>query len=404
MNIRIEPSTINGTINIIPSKSYAHRILIASSLTNKECYIHNIVKNNDILATINCLEALGKKVEWLDEQNIKISTILDFYNLPNKITLNCLESGSTMRFFIPIALLTGKEVTVKGTEKLISRGILPYELICQKQSIKVIKETNKITFMGKLKPDTFIMPGNISSQFITGLLFALPLLEGNSKIILENNLVSKNYVDITLDVLNKAGININTQTNEYLIEGFQQYNQTNYTVEGDYSNAAIIDAFNYLGQKVKIEGLNPNSFQGDKVYLDYFKKLKAGYGELDIDNCIDLGPILFAVAGLFHGAKFINTNRLKIKESNRILDVKEELIKFGIRVEEYDNYVIVSKQQIQRPKELLNGRNDHRIVMTLSVLACLYGGTITGIEAVNKSYPSFFQELEKLGMEAYFKC
>ncbi len=402
MRICIEPSKISGIINVPPSKSYAHRLLIASGLTNTECVIENIELNNDVSATINCLKALGKRVEWLGDKKLKISPNFEFLELKQTITLNCLESGSTMRFFIPIALLTGKDVVVCGTEKLISRGITPYEDICLKQNIQVIKESNRITFKGKLKAGNFTIPGNISSQFITGLLYALPLLEEDSQITLTTELTSKNYVDITLDVLKQAGIRVLLQENSYLIKGKQKFYPHSYVVEGDYSNAAFLDAFNYLGYNVVVKGLKKDSLQGDRVYQEYFQRLKEGYQTLDIDNCIDLGPILFGLAGLLHGACFTSTDRLKIKESNRILAVKSELAKFGIEVTEYDNYVIVKPHEIKRPTTTLNGQNDHRIVMMLSVLSCLYGGEIEGIEAVNKSYPNFFDDLKTLGMEATY--
>ncbi|MBQ8293563.1 MAG: 3-phosphoshikimate 1-carboxyvinyltransferase [Bacilli bacterium] len=407
MRVRIEPSVAYGKVVVPPSKSYAHRLLIAASLSDKESIVSNVALSNDIIATINCLKTLGKNIEILDDVNgnnkiIKINTIVNFEDLDSELVFDCLESGSSLRFFIPIALLTGKTVKFIGTEKLISRGILPYEEICLKQNIKVIKEKTSITFIGKLSSDEFIIPGNISSQFISGLLFALPLLAGNSSIKITNTLESKNYIDITLDVLKQAGIKIDEQEKIYNICGNQQYQPNNYFVEGDYSNAAFLDAFNYFGGNVELIGLNPDSYQGDKVYKKYFELLSDDFQILDLSNCIDLGPIMFGFAAMKHGAKFIGTKRLKIKESDRILAVDAEIDKFQAKLSEFDDFVVIDKQILSKPKKLLNGQNDHRIVMMLSVMASVYGGTIDGVEAVNKSYPAFFKDLERLGIEVHY--
>lgn len=396
--IEIKKSKASGKVIVPPSKSYAHRLLIAAALTNKKCCVTNIELSNDINATINCLETLGKKVTF-DNNKVIVETLKNFNELDDVLIFDCLESGSTLRFFIPLALTLGKTVIFKGTEKLISRGISVYEEICAKQNIKVIMEQNQITFNGLLKPDTFNIPGNISSQFITGLLFALPLLDSDSYVNITTNLESANYVDITLDVLRLTGIEIVNIENRYIIKGSQEYQVSNFIVEGDYSNAAFLDALNYLDGNVELIGLKENSIQGDKIYKKYFKLLSCGYTEIDLQNAIDLGPILFVMASIFHGAHFINTKRLKIKESNRINDLALELNKFGINVEEYDNEVIIKKQELQKPTEILAGHNDHRIVMSLSVLLTLTGGYIQDEDAVKKSYPRFFEDLKQIGIE-----
>lgn len=396
--IEIKKGKASGKVIVPPSKSYAHRLLIAAALTNKKCCVTNIELSNDIHATINCLETLGKKVTF-DKNKVIVETLKNFNELDDVLIFNCLESGSTLRFFIPLALTLGKTVIFKGTEKLISRGISVYEEICAKQNIKVIIEQNQITFNGLLKPDTFNIPGNISSQFITGLLFALPLLDSDSYVNITTNLESANYVDITLDVLRLTGIEIVNIDNRYIIKGSQEYQVSNFIVEGDYSNAAFLDALNYLDGNVELIGLKENSIQGDKIYKKYFKLLSCGYTDIDLQNAIDLGPILFVMASIFHGAHFINTKRLKIKESNRINDLALELNKFGINVEEYDNEVIIKKQELQKPTEILTGHNDHRIVMSLSVLLTLTGGYIQDEDAVKKSYPRFFEDLKQIGIE-----
>ena len=407
MKVTIKKSIANGSVNAQPSKSYAHRLLIASSLSNEECVIENIVLSNDILATINCLETLGKDIT-IKGDNVKTLIVKNKENFnindQEELIFNCLESGSTLRFFIPIALLFNKKSVFKGTEKLISRGISIYEEICEKQKIDVIKTKNSITFIGKLQADNFEIEGNISSQFITGLLFALPLLDEDSCINIITELESKNYIDITIDVLKQAGIIIEAKDEKsYYIVGNQKYQSLNCIVEGDYSNSAFIDAFNYLNGNVMINGLNKESYQGDKKYLELFDKLSEGYYECNIKNCIDLGPILFAFASLKHGGCFNGVNRLRIKESDRIKDIKEELEKFNIEVIEEENKVIINNKNINKPKDILYGKNDHRIVMALSVMLSVYGGVIDGVEAVNKSYPNFFEDLKSLGIEVDYE-
>lgn len=407
MKVKIKKSIAKGTIKAQPSKSYAHRLLIAGALSKEESVIGNVILSNDILATINCIKALGKDVIINgDKEKTIIIKNNDSFNIgdQDEIIFDCLESGSTLRFFIPIALLLNKKVTFKGTEKLISRGIQIYEDICNNQNIKVTKNTNSITFIGKIKPDDFHVQGNISSQFISGLLFALPLLEEDSCITITTPLESKNYVDITIDVLKQSGIIINQKDeNSYYVVSSQVYQPINNNVEGDYSNAAFIASLNYLEGDVKIEGLNKESFQGDKKYIELFEQLNNGYTTCDIKNCIDLGPILFCFASLKHGGCFTGVNRLRIKESDRIGDIKEELQKFNIEVIEEEDKVIINNKHIQKPNFILNGKNDHRIVMALSIMLSKFGGEIEGIEAVNKSYPGFFEDLKSLGIEVEYE-
>lgn len=404
MKVQIVPSVAKGVIKAQPSKSYAHRLLIAAALSNEESIIKNVVLSNDIKATIDCIRALGKTVEIIDDE-IKIKNNNSFdISSQDEIVFNCLESGSTLRFFIPIALLLDKKVTFTGSKKLLSRGIKIYEDICEKQNITIIKEENKISFIGKLNSDNFQVDGNISSQFISGLLFALPLLDEDSCINIITPLESKNYIDITIDVLQLAGIIIDRKDeNSYYIIGNQKYKSLNCAVEGDYSNSAFLEVLNYLNGEVEITGLNKNSYQGDKKYQELFKQLNEKYVECDIKNCIDLGPILFCFASLKHGGCFTGVNRLRIKESDRILDIKEELEKFNVIVNDENDKVIINNQNIEKPNCLLFGKNDHRIVMALAIMLTVYGGSIEGAEAINKSYPNFFEDLKSLGIEVKYE-
>lgn len=394
MKRRIEKGQAQGVINAPPSKSFAHRLLISGALSNGNCTIDGITDSVDMKATLSCIETLGCEFTKTGDT----VSIIGNKKTGNRV-FNCYESGSTLRFFIPIALLSGEECTFVGTQRLISRGIEIYEEIFKKQGILCEKSETTIRLKGKLKPDMFSLRGDVSSQFISGLMFALPLLDGDSVINITTNLESGAYIDITIEALKLFGIQIEKGQNSFYIKGNQKYTCANVTAEGDYSNAAFLDGFNLLGGRVSVLGLNSDSVQGDKAYKDYFEQIKRGTPTIDISMCPDLGPVLFALAAVKNGATFVGTKRLKIKESDRAEAMKAELEKLGARVEIFENSVIVGSGA-KAPREALYGHNDHRIVMALSLILTLFGGEIEGCEAVDKSYPDFFDDLAKIGIRS----
>ncbi|MBQ2302110.1 MAG: 3-phosphoshikimate 1-carboxyvinyltransferase, partial [Oscillospiraceae bacterium] len=290
--------------------------------------------------------------------------------------------------------------TFTGSEKLLSRPLSVYKEIFEKQGIYFEATAEKITLGGKLKSGVFEIPGNISSQFITGLLFVLPLLEEESKIKLLPPVESRSYINLTLEALSVFGIEVEWQDeNTLFIKGGQSFKAAEAKVEGDYSNTAFFEALNVLGSEIKITGLEPESLQGDKIYEKYFPLLEKGEKNIDISDCPDLGPILFAVAAAKNGGTFTGTKRLKIKESDRAFAMAEELSKFGTKVTVNEDSVIIDASEFHAPSETLSGHNDHRIVMSCAVLATLTGGKIEGAEASRKSLPDFFERLKKLGFE-----
>ena len=393
MKITIEKSKLSGSIKAPPSKSYAHRLLIGAALSNGVSKIDGIIDSADMKATLSSLSALGVGYQ----KNGDSVSIFGGKTAESFGEFNCFESGSTLRFFIPIALALGDKATFVGTEKLMSRGISVYEEIFKNQGIEIIKSADRVSFKGKLKPDTFYMRGDISSQFITGMLFALPLLSADSKIVLTTKLESQSYVNITIDVLSSFGIKIIRNENEFIINGNQKYMPQNLVVEGDASNSAFLDAFNLLDGDVSVFGVNETTIQGDYVYKKHFEAIEKSVPVIDISDCPDLGPILFALAGIKNGARFIGTKRLRIKESDRVSDVSAELSKLGIRVEACENEAVVYPTKSLFASETFYAHNDHRIVMALSVLLTACGGTIDGCEAVSKSYPDFFKDIKTLG-------
>ncbi len=401
MKIEIKPGKGHGKMDAPPSKSMAHRLLIGAGLANGKSTIEGISDSEDMKATLDCLTSLGALYE-IDGDKVTI-TGANIRKIPENAVFRCRESGSTLRFFIPICLLDGKTFTFTGSEKLLSRPLSIYEDIFKKQDILFKSEPDKITVGGKLQSGNYKIKGNISSQFITGLLFVLPLMEGDSIIQLIPPVESCSYINLTIEALKTFGIVIEWQDEKTLfIKGNQCYKAVDAKVEGDYSNAAFFEALNVLGSDIEINGLNPQSLQGDKVYEKNFALLEKGTPTINISDCPDLGPILFAVASVKGGGVFTGTRRLKIKESDRASAMAEELAKFGVAVTVHEDSVVVYPHDFHAPSENLFGHNDHRIVMSCAVLLTLTGGFIEGAEASRKSLPDFFERLQKLGFEVIF--
>lgn len=397
MIITIYPSLAKGEIKAPPSKSYAHRFLIASTLANKESKIYNIELSNDIKATISCLSSLGYEFKYKGNS----ISIKPTNNKGNEFNAN--ESGSTLRFLIPLLLNKTGEFTINGTKKLFSRGLDEYITLFNNQGIQYELKDDSLWAKGSFKPGTYHIDASKSSQYVTGLLFLLPTLNEDSELHLENNISSRPYIDLTLYTLSKYGVLVEEKDNVFYIKGNQTYIAQDIEVEGDYSNAAFLDAFNLIGGDVNVTGLNPSSLQGDKAYKRYFKDIKEGCPSIDLENIIDLGPILFAMASINNGATFVNINRLRIKESDRVKDMLSLLDKFNVKYLEEDNKLTIYKSEIKAPKEMLKVANDHRIVMSMAVLLSKYGGSTDNIEAVNKSYPNFFNDIRKLGIKYEIK-
>lgn len=397
MIAEFKPSKLYGSIDAPPSKSMAHRYLIGAALSQKRCKIKGIDFNEDILATIDCLKALGADIHI--ENDVVLINPDGFMKNVDAPVLNCRESGSTLRFFIPLVLCLEKDVIMSGSARLFERPLDVYEELCGKHNFMFKKDVGSLAICGKLKSGCYEIRGDISSQFITGLIFALVYLNEESSIQILPPFESRPYVNLTISALNSFGARIEYVDEYKLVIKKSVLHSYEGSIEGDYSNAAFLDAFNYLGSKVTVNNLLPNSLQGDKIYKEYFEKIEEGTPTLDISNCPDLGPILFAMAALKNGAQFTGTDRLKVKESDRGMAMKEELQKLGGELILGENMIIVPKQELCNNGIILQGHNDHRIVMAISVILSKIGGKLVGIEAVKKSYPRFFEDLMQLGAE-----
>ena len=411
--VTISPRKLSGSVIIPPSKSDTHRAIICAALSNGVSTVYPIYLSDDINATIKAVSELGAKVEIIADKLI-IDGKNTFSN--QNIKINCKESASTLRFLIPIAAAGGINATFIGAGKLPSRPIgiyldcLPkFGVNCQTQSGLPLK------LSGKLSAGNYKIPGNISSQFISGLLFSLPLLNGNSTIEITESFESSAYVDMTINTMSQFGITVEKFDNGYKIPGNQSYRPTNYKIEGDYSQAAFFIAAAILSDRIQILGLKKNSFQGDSKAINIFKKFGANikwdsndlvifpsdlYGiTIDASQVPDLVPILAVVACFADGTTTItNADRLRIKECDRLAAISKTLNKLGANIKETQDGLI-----IKGVKKLESGTvdsfNDHRITMALSIAAIKATGdiTITNAQSINKSYPTFFEDYNTLG-------
>lgn len=398
MQVNINPSKLKGKIMAPPSKSMAHRLLICAGLSNGESTVSGISFSKDITATLNCLKALGASYKTENDKIIIKGVNPATYS--GKEILNCNECGSTLRFMIPICLTGSSEIKLTGSPVLMARPLGIYEDIAKNQNLGFNISNDILSVSGPLSAGNYKISGNISSQFVSGLLFSLPLLKEDSTLEIIPPIESKPYIDMTLEALSLFGINIEEKDeNIYFIKGNQSYKSAIVNVEGDYSNAAFLEAFNLIGSEVEVLGLNPESLQGDKAYYEMFYKLKNSFCTFDIADCPDLAPVLFSVAALCHGGKFTGTKRLKWKECNRGVAMKEELSKCQIKLDIAENEIIVHKGTVKAPTDIISSHNDHRIAMAMTVVLSRVGGIIDGAEAVNKSYPDFFDNFKKLGGE-----
>lgn len=416
MRARITPAKIDsGNITIPPSKSLAHRAIICACLAPGRSVISNIDYSVDIRATIEGMRHLGASIKE-DKDTLFIDGIETFQY--DGDVVNCHESGSTLRFFLPLFSLTGKRATFSGSKRLIERPQNVYEMLFQEQGIDFVRTYPNIIIDGRLKPGELTLKGNVSSQFITGLLFALPLLEADSKIHIEPPFESRSYVDLTIQMLKRFQIIVECEDAYTLaIKGNQQYQPTDVLVEGDYSQLVFWASLGVLNHSVETHGLDLHSLQGDKKTIDIFQSMNAGIKVLDdgyqfcpgtlngtvidLNDCPDLGPMLFALATQANGkTTFQNAGRLRIKESDRIEAMETELKKLGCSISSTFGTVTITGPVKLQGNVTLHGHNDHRIVMALSILATIADEPITidDAQAISKSYPGFFKDLASCGI------
>ncbi len=384
MKLTITPGKLSGTVTPPPSKSQAHRLLICAALAGEGSVIHNLADSQDIRATRRCLAELTTNRRTLPE-------------------LDCGESGSTLRFLIPIALALRGGGVFTGQGRLMERPQKPYFDLFDEKGIRYERKGGVLTVEGRLTPGEYRLPGNVSSQFFTGLLLALPLLDGPSAIIPTTPLESEGYIGMTLDAMHEFGIDIATTRSlppHYLISGGQKYRGAEATVEGDWSQAAFWYAANCLGCTVDMRGVSQYSTQGDRVIESCCLELsQPGDTEIDMSGCPDLAPPVAAAAAVRQGTtRLVNAGRLRIKESDRLAAITAALNALGARVTEHpDSLTIYGRDGLTGGT--VDCCNDHRIAMMAAIAAtrCREPVTLLGAECVAKSYPDFWEHYRMLG-------
>lgn len=413
MNITIKPKPLTGSVSVVSSKSLSHRYIIASALASGTSVIENVLDSDDIIATKEALRALG--TEFDGKKVIGHELIL------NHSIIDCKESGSTLRFMIPIALLQKEKVTFTGSKRLPYRSLDAYFDLFDKKNIHYSRPDDAylpLEVKGPLRAGYYPISGDVSSQFLTGLLFALPLLKKDSVIEMTTPIESRGYVNLTLDTLRLFGIHILEVDQYFYIKGGQKYIPQIATVEADYSQAAFWMIAGLIGDKIELSNLDPLTKQGDYKIVDIIKSMVGNimYDDvsriykvepsetfgitIDLSQIPDLGPILMVLAALSQNeTTFINASRLKIKESDRLDAMYQTLIKFGVQVELHKDQMKIKGQKMLKGNQSFESFNDHRIVMAIAIAAIKADGpvTILNAEAVSKSYPKFFEVYQNLG-------
>lgn len=417
MIAKVFPGKCKGKVTIPPSKSMAHRAIICASLAKGISRIDNVAYSQDILTTIDGMRSLGAEI-------IKHDDFLEITGI-GKITeckqleIFCNESGSSLRFFIPLFSLCNKRIVFSGKGRLLDRPQSVYEKIFKNQGLSFQHENGTISIEGALQGGEFILDGDVSSQFISGLLFALPLCDKPSTIVIKEPFESRSYVNLTMQMLEHFGIEAEfSDPNTIYIKGNQEYHSGCYCVEGDFSQLAFFACLAALNHDLEVCGVHHNSQQGDKAIMRilkhaqvHFKEIVNGYAVaksdpcgtiIDLADCPDLGPILCVLAAFSNGSTHIkNAGRLRIKESDRIAAMECELKKLGVRIRSDENDIYIDGSTAYEGGVKFDAHNDHRIVMSLAVAAtlCEKPCTIHGAEAVRKSYPQFFDDLIRIGIE-----
>ena len=402
MDVRIEPRRLAGAVTPPPSKSMAHRLIIAAALGSGVSTVRNVAMSQDIQATLRCITALGGQWEQPSEDLLTIHGFGGKSPASGELPLlDCGESGSTLRFFIPIALAAAGGGVFTGRGRLMERPQKPYFDLFDERGIFHEQTDGVLTVRGRLVPGEYRLPGNVSSQFFTGLLFALPLLDGDSSIVSTTALESSDYISMTLEAMARAGAapEMGAGRQSYRVTP-ADYRPVDAAVEADWSQAGFWYAAKALGSPVELQGLDPDSTQGDRIVAAHYERLtQPGDADIDVSGCPDLLPPMAVMASIRQGTtRFVNAARLRIKESDRLKTTAALLNALGGQAEEGPDSLTV-RGVSAFTGGTVDGANDHRIVMAAAIAATRSAGpvTILGAQAVRKSYPDFFEVYQRLG-------
>ena len=402
MNIRIRPVPLHGAVTPPPSKSQAHRLILCAALAEGRSIIRNLAFSQDIRATLGCVSALG--ASWTEQESgvIAVDGIGGREYSGALPHLDCGESGSTLRFLIPIALAVAGGAEFTGRGRLMQRPQKPYFDLFDQMGIKYEQKDDTLRVEGRLRAGEYRMAGNVSSQFFTGLLYALPLLEGQSQIIPTTALESEDYIRMTIQAQKLAGLSVEELPGGgYAVQG-QRYRPMDVAVEADWSQAGFWYAAKNLGSDLTVCGMDEQSLQGDRRIAEFAALLgREGDREIDVSQCPDLVPPLAAMAALRKGdCRITGAARLRIKESDRLSAVTAALNAMGARVEEFPEELLIHGVGSLKGGAIIDCCNDHRIAMMCAVAATRAKGgetVLQGAECVRKSYPDFWQVYRALG-------
>lgn len=415
--VRISPGALTGRICPPPSKSDAHRAILCAAMAKGVSRLSPIALSNDIRATIGAVQALGA------EATVSGDTLtVDGRGCFSKreAVIDCQESGSTLRFLIPIAASHGLQATFTGQGRLPQRPIGVYCDCLPPRGVAMQTGGGlPLSIKGSLTPGVFSIPGDSSSQFVSGLLFALPLLEGESEIRLSSPLESAGYVDMTIACMKRFGVTISPTTTGYRIPGNQHYRPQEYKVQADWSQAAFFLAAGALQAPVELLGLDPSSTQKDRLMVELLQQMGASVRweggmlcvspaplhalDIDASQIPDLVPILAVCACFAKGvSRIYGAKRLRIKESDRLQAIAEGLNAFGGKVQELEDGLVIEGVPTLHGGAA-EGKNDHRIVMALSIAALRAQGDvlISDAQSIAKSYPNFFDDYNRMGGNAH---
>ena len=402
MNVTIRPRKLSGRVTPPPSKSQAHRLLLCAALAQGESTVKKVAFSQDILATLGCMQALGAAWKQPEPGTVTI-TGAPLGNWEGELPhLDCGESGSTLRFLIPVALAVAGGGVFTGRGRLMQRPQKPYFDLFDEKGIHYEQQENRLTVRGHLAPGEYRLPGNVSSQFFTGLLYALSLLDAPSEIISTTQLESVDYISMTMEAMAEAGVKVerSEDKNTYRVYPGKYKNFTG-EVEGDWSQAGFWYAAIALGSSLELEGMNAFSVQGDMVVVPHFLRLtQPGDVTIDVSGCPDLVPPLAVMAAVREGTtRLVNAARLRIKESDRLASVTATLNTLGARVEEFPDSLTIHGLPGLKGGAAVDCCNDHRIAMMAAIAAtrCEEPVTLLGADCVKKSYPNFWEHYKMLG-------
>jgi len=413
MNVLINPSKLSGTITIPPSKSQSHRAIICAAMAKGKSVINNVVLSDDVLATLSAMEKIGAKI--IRNNHRLIIQGVSRISISDDNFIDCNESGSTLRFLIPLLSLSRQKIVLTGKPSLFKRPMGVYEQLFKNCNLCYQANDKSIIINGAIPEGVYRIPGNISSQFVSGLMFALPMQKGDSIIEIEGELESKEYIDMTIDIMKQFGVIIETVDSKYYIRGNQKYVPTHLCIEGDYSQMAFFAVAGMLSGDILCKNIIKDSIQPDRRILDCLHQMNGFYdwtengiffrysntvgATIDVSQSPDIAPIIAILGALSEGTTIIeNAARLKFKESNRLQSTYDTLRKMNVDVQMTDSSLIIKGQPLVEGG-IFESFNDHRIVMAVAIAAIKanHPVTIKNAEAINKSYPTFFEDYQTLG-------